>query len=309
MTLIVQIVLPMFLLILVGFYAGKFGNFSNALSQGISRFLGLYALPGLLFVAMAKATIPNPIEWGFVGSFFIAAFLVFAIGSGWRWLAGRREEIAIVGFATSFSSIGLLGAPILMDAYGSGVALPLMLLIVFQSPLLFTTVTIIAETLRSNGGRPIQTSLNAIKATLLSPMILAIALGLAVNLLHAPVPGAVMKAATLIGATVLPCACFTLGTALSYSPLTGRLLPATVMALMKVALHPALTWLLAVKVFHLPPDWLAPAVTAAALPIGINVYGVAERYQSGRELVSMSLLISSLLSPLSISLAYWVATR
>lgn len=305
MTLIVQIVLPMFLLILVGFYAGRFGNFSNALSQGISRFLGLYALPGLLFSAMAKTTIPDPVEWGYVGAFFIAAFLVFALGSGWRLLAGRRDEMAIVGFATSFSSIGLLGAPILMDAYGSGVALPLMLLILFQSPLLFTTVTVLAESQRSKGGRPLQTSLNAIKATLLSPMIVAMALGLVANALRLPVPDAVMKAASLIGGTVLPCACFTLGTALAYSPLTGRLVPATVMALMKVGVHPALTWVLAAKVFHLPPEWLAPAVTAAALPIGINVYGVAERYQSGKELVSMSLLISSLLSPLSISLAYW----
>ncbi|MBP2228212.1 putative permease [Azospirillum agricola] len=308
MTAIIQIVLPMFILVLVGFYAGKSGNFSNTMSQGISRFLGIYALPGLLFVAMAKAKIPDPIEWGFVASFFIAAFIVFAIGSGWMWMRRRREEIAIVGFATSFSSIGLLGAPILMDAYGSGVALPVMLLIVFQSPLLFTTATIIAEALRSSGGRPIPTALAAVKATLLSPMILSIVLGLAVNLLHVPMPEVVLKAASLIASTVLPCACFTLGTALSYSPLTGKLIPATVMALMKVALHPALTWVLAAKVFHLPPDWMAPAVTAAALPIGINVYAVAERYQAGRELVSMSLLISSMLSPLSISIAFIVAT-
>jgi len=48
-------------------------------------------------------------------------------------------------------------------------------------------------------------------------------------------------------------------------------------------------------------------VTAAALPIGVNVYAFAERYQTGRELVSMSLLLSTLMSPISISVAFMVA--
>ena len=52
--------------------------------------------------------------------------------------------------------------------------------------------------------------------------------------------------------------------------------------------------------------WLS-AVTAAALPIGVNVYAFAERYQTGRELVSMSLLLSTLMSPISISVAFMVA--
>lgn len=307
MTIIFQIVLPMFVLVALGFYAGKRGNFSNTMSQGISRFLGIYALPALLFAAMAKAKIPDPIEWGFVASFFIAAFIIFAMGAAWMWRQRKREDIAIVGFATSFSSIGLLGAPILMDAYGSSVAVPVMLLIVFQSPLLFTTATMIAEAQRSSGGRPIAAATAAIKATLLSPMILSIVIGLGLNIGHVPVPDALMKAANLVAATVLPCACFSLGTSLSYSPLTGKIVPAAIMAIMKTALHPALTWVLAVKVFHLSPEWLAPAVTAAALPIGVNVYAFAERYQAGRELVSMSLLISTMLSPISISVAFMVS--
>lgn len=211
------------------------------------------------------------------------------------------------GFAPSFSSIGLLGAPILMDAYGSSVAIPVMLLILFQSPLLFTTATMIAEAQRTAGGRPIAAAVNAVKATLLSPMILSIVVGMGFNLTGVHVPDAVMKAADYAAATVLPCACFTLGTALSFGKLSGKFGQALVLAVMKTVLHPVLTWVLAVEVFHLPPDWLAPAVTAAALPIGVNVYAFAERYQTGRELVSMSLLLSTLMSPISISVAFMVA--
>ena len=118
----------------------------------------------------------------------------------------------------------------------------------------------------------------------------------------------VMKSFTMMAQTVLPCACFTLGASLALSPASGAVLPATVVALLKTGLHPLLTWLLATQVFDLPPLWVAPAVTAAALPIGINAYVFAERYNAGREVVSMSLLISTLLSPVSISVAFMVSS-
>lgn len=307
MTLIFEIVLPMFALIALGFWAARYRGFSNAMVQGLSRFLGIYALPALLFSNMVKAKIPDPIEWGFLASFYIAALLVFAVAAAWMLMRRRRADFAPVGLASSFSNIALLGTPIIMEAYGPAVAVPVLLLIVFQSPLLFTVATMLAESQRSSGGRPIQAAVKAVKATAASPLVMSVLFGLVANLIHLPVPPMVMKGLGLMAQTVLPCACFTLGATLAFSPTSGALLPAAAMAVMKVALHPAITWLLATQVFHLPPSWVAPAVTAAALPIGVNAYVFAERYESGRELVSMALLISTLLSPISISVAFMVA--
>ncbi|PWC33023.1 AEC family transporter [Azospirillum sp. TSO35-2] len=311
MSLIFQIVLPMFGLIAVGYWAARYRGFSNAMVQGLSRFLGIYALPALLFSNMARADIPDPLEWAVLGSFYIAAVAVFLVGGLWMRMTGRREQIAPIGLASSFSNIALLGAPIIMEAYGPTVAVPVMLLVVFQSPLLFTSATMLAETQRSarsgRGGRPIQATLGAARATLTSPLVVSVVLGLAANLTHAPIPAMVMKSFALMAQTVLPCACFTLGASLALSPASGAVLPATVVALLKTGLHPLLTWLLATHVFHLPPMWVAPAVTAAALPIGINAYVFAERYNAGREVVSMSLLISTMLSPVSISIAFMMS--
>lgn len=307
MSLIIQIVLPMFALIALGYWAARYRGFSNAMVQGLSRFLGIYALPALLFSNMVKAEIPDPLEWGFLASFYLAALAVFALGGAGIWFSGRREAAVQVGLAGSFSNIALLGAPIIMEAYGPSVAVPVLLLIIFQSPLLFTVATMLAETQRSSGGRPVEAALTAIKATATSPLVVSVLLGLAANLIHLPVPGMVMKGLGLMSQTVLPCACFTLGATLAFSPVSGSVLPATFVSLMKTAVHPALTWVLATYVFDLPPDWIAPAITAAGLPIGVNAYVFAERYQAGRETVSMSLLISTLLSPISISVAFMVA--
>jgi len=314
MTSIYLIVLPMFALIALGGVAGRRAVGGAAMVQGLSRFLGDYALPALLFSAMARAKIPDAIEWGFVAAFFIAAFIVFGVGSGWMWSLRKRDDLASVGFAASFSSIGLIGAPIILDAYGPSVAVPVMLLIVFQSPLLFTLATVVAETRRAENGRPRDAVVAAIRGTLFSPLILSIIVGLVVNQTRLPVPDVLMNAVDLISKTVLPCACFSLGAALSArldgarrGSSLGRIGQAATMALLKTVAHPLLTWVLATKVFMLSPYWLAPAVTAAALPIGINAYAFADRYNSERELVSLSLLFSTIVSPISISIAFMAA--
>lgn len=307
MSLIFQIVLPMFALVALGWWAARYRGFSNAMVQGLSRFLGIYALPALLFSSMAKAQISERIEWSFLAAFYLAALVIFVLGAAWMRVRKRRDAMAPVGLASSFSNIALLGTPILMEAYGASVAVPVMLLIVFQSPLLFTTATLLAESQRSAGGRPLRAAGNAVKAAVFSPLVMSVFFGLVANLVQIPVPVAIMKGMGLLAQTVLPCACFTLGATLAFSPATGHLLPAAAMAVMKTGLHPLLTWLLAAKVFMLPPDWVAPAVTAAALPIGVNAYVFAERYQTSRELVSMSLLLSTLLSPVAISVAFMIA--
>lgn len=314
MAAIFPIVLPLFVLLGAGFLSGRFQNAAaGPMTEGLSRFLGTYALPALLFSSMAKADIPSHIEWGFVSAFFLAAFAIFALGALWMISMRRPSELASVGFAASFSNIGMIGAPIIMDAYGPSVAVPVMLLIVFQSPLLFTAATLVAECQRATGGRPLDAAWIGVKASLISPITVAIGAGLMINLLRLPVPASAMKAADLVAQTVLPCACFTAGATLArLANAVGGVgarpvLQASIMTVLKTVAHPVLTWLLAVKVFALSPVWIAAAVTAAALPVGINACAFAARYDSGREAVSLSMLISTLVSPFTISLAFLAA--
>ena len=304
MMTIFSVVLPMFALIGVGFMAARFQGFSSSMGYGLSRYLAYYALPSLLFISMAKAKIPNPIEWGFLASFYIAALTIFALGATWMVMAKRHQDMAGIGLAGSFSNIAQIGLPVIMEVYGPSVAVPVMLLIVFQSPVLFTLATTLAESQRSSSQQTFHAILVAVKATLLSPLVLSVELGFVVNLFGVPVPSMVARGFELLSQTVLPCACFSAGVTLAFNPAAGHIGSAVVMAVFKTVLHPLLTWVLATKVFMLAPEWLAPAVTAAALPIGINAYSFAERYQSGREAVSLSLLISTLMSPLTISAAF-----
>ncbi len=308
MLLILETVLPVFALVLLGYHAGRTNVFNPTMIHGLSGLVSKYGLPAFLFMAMVNATLPPSIEWGFVASFFVAAFAVFGIGLAMsRFSFTRMSDCSVLGFAGSFSNLGLIGLPVITDVYGPAVAVPIALLILFQSPLLFTTATFLAESERTSRGMALHSSMLAIKGTLLSPVILAMVAGIALNLLGLSLPGSINRVGQLIAQTALPCACFALGASLAFNPTTGSLKHAASLTVLKNVIHPLITWFLAAKVFGLPMEWLAPAVVAASLPIGLNVYAFAERYKSGREVVAMSLLLSTIFFPVSISVAFLMA--
>ena len=144
MQTLIENVLPIFALVMLGYIAGKTGGFSMSAAQGLSRFLGIYALPALLFETMVTAQIPENIEWGFVGAFFISAFANFTLSFFlWRRSLPQRG-LAAVSFASGFSNMGAIGVPLFVAAYGPAAAVPLLVLMVFNSPLLFTTATFFA---------------------------------------------------------------------------------------------------------------------------------------------------------------------
>jgi predicted permease len=76
----------------------------------------------------------------------------------------------------------------------------------------------------------------------------------------------------------------------------GELLETMVMILLKIVIHPLLVWLLAAQLFHIDPLWAAVAVMAAGMPVGINAYMFAQKYQECLRVVGTAVLVSTLLA-------------
>jgi hypothetical protein len=100
----------------------------------------------------------------------------------------------------------------------------------------------------------------------------------------------------------LPCALFALGSSLYSYKIAGHLAEAWTMIGLKMALQPLLVWVLAFLVFHLDPLWGAVAVMTAGMPVGVNAYIFAEKYQVGMATLSTAVLLSTVLTVVSQSL-------
>jgi predicted permease len=100
-------------------------------------------------------------------------------------------------------------------------------------------------------------------------------------------------------------ALFTLGMSLKRYGIRGNIRAGLVLAGLKLAVMPALVFLLARYVVPMPPLWAKVVVLAAACPTGVNAYVVSSRFRAAEALASNTITISTGLAVVTTSL--WLA--
>lgn len=298
---IIEVIFPVFAIALVGYLTAYKGVVSARDITGISKFVFNIAIPVLLFNSLAQVELPDQFNWQFLLSYYAVVVLIYALGI-WlssRWFAHSPQEQGIFGLGAAYSNTILVGLPVISTGLGDAALLPLFMLISIHSAVLFFMVMVLME--RGNGAHrsPGQIAVQTVKNLTRNPIILGLAVGLLVNLLAIPIPALIEEPLSLLGRASLPCALFALGASLNSYKIAGHLAEAWTMIGLKMALQPLLVWVLAFLVFHLDPLWVAVAVMTAGMPVGVNAYIFAEKYQVGMATLSTAVLLSTVLTVVS----------
>lgn len=303
MGVILEVVAPVFGLMVLGFAAARLAWFDGPATRGLVRFVFNFAIPALLFRSLALVALPERIEWAFLLSFYAGSLTVYALGmAAARSLFGRSTAAqAIFGMSAGFSNTVLIGIPVLLTAYGSEASLPVFLLIALHSPLLMP-LTVGLIQLDRGPAVALGSRLRSASGDLLrTPIITSVLAGLAANLAGVGLPGPLDSALGLLGAAAVPCALFAMGASLAAFPLRGDLKPALLLVALKLLVHPLLVWLLAVPLLGLEGIWVPVAVTMAAMPTGVNAYLFAARYQAAEGVASRVVFVGTAASIVTIS--------
>ena len=304
MEIILEIIVPVFGIVGIGYGAARLGLFRQEATKGLSAFVFDFAIPAMLFRAMATTALPAQIEWGYLISYFGGGYGAWVIGTLVSLYLFRRPgaEPAIAGMTGGFSNTVLLGVPLILTTFGERATLPLFLVIAFHSWQLLSVVTIQAEV--GVGARDEMRRLpaNVLKGLVRNPIIIALLAGVAFNLSGLTLPHVVDTLTETLGRAAMPCAVFAMGASLAGYRLAGSVGEAGVGVVLKLALHPILVWLLATHVLTVDPLWRDVAVILAALPVCVNVYLMAQRYQAGIAPAVTAVLLSTAVSVLSVAL-------
>src|SRR5260370_29027578 len=105
---VVDLVLPVFAVIVTGWLAGQLGYISRSLADGLVHFAYNVAMPALLFVTVAQEPARNLLEWRFLLAFgggsvlcFMLVFMTVRIGRtrdlGSSTMYGRSRARANTG--------------------------------------------------------------------------------------------------------------------------------------------------------------------------------------------------------------------
>ena len=298
MTILLEVVAPVFGVMLLGGLSVRLRVLNEAAVKGLVLFVFNFAIPILLFRSLAQAELPPDIQWAFLLSYYGGAFAVFAAGMALARFAFKRtlEDQAIFGMSAGFSNTVLIGIPILFTAYGPEATLPTLLILAFHGPVLMSVTTGLIQVGRggevSLAGQVKSIGLELVR----NPIIMGILVGLVVNLSGLTVAGPLDRIAEMVGSSAVPCSLFALGASLAGYPMTGDVSPALLLSCLKLVVHPALVWILAVPVFGLDGIWVPVAVTMAAMPSGINVYLFGARYNAAPGVAARTVFLTTLLS-------------
>lgn len=303
---LINVILPVFLVIGAGYASTRLGYFKEAHVDGLMKFTQGFAIPCLLFLAIANLDLSASFDPALLVSFYSAAFLCFMAGLfGARLIFHRDwEDCIAIGFCCLFSNSVLLGLPITERAYGPGNLTGNYAIIAFHSPFCYGVGITVMEIFRHRGHSGAKMLRSVLSAMFKNALILGIALGFIVNLSGIALPAAVDEALGLITQAALPGALFALGGVLvKYRP-EGDLRTIGFVCCVSLMLHPSVVWLLG-KSTGLPQDLFRSGVLTAAMAPGFNAYIFADMYGRAKRVAASSVLIGTGASILTVWL--WLA--
>lgn len=300
----VEIVLPVFGMVLCGYLVGRTRLFTEAGIKGLNNFVFWVAIPALLFRSMGTLDVPEAIDGGIIVAYFLSCLIVFggALLFGRRLLALKYDEAAIFGMGGVFGNTVMLGVPLVLMAFGEEGLLALLFIISFHPLILITLPTVVIELARGHGGGVVAILVSALKSLLKNPVILGMLSGLLWRQTGFGLWGPVETFIDMLRAGATPAALFAVGATMTTFKIAGNLRHSLIVVLIKLAILPTVVWVMATLIFRLDPLWASVATVAAALPTGVNSYLLASAYDVYVARVTTAVLISTALAVLTVGL-------
>jgi malonate transporter and related proteins len=275
---VLQVVLPVYGLIAVGWLALRAGAIAEDEVRRFTDFTFVVFVPAQLFRAMARtdfATLPLGVPL----AYFCAALLVFGTVVALRWRYVSPLRAAVEGLGASFSNTVMIGIPLVSLGWGESGMVMLLSIIAFHSLVLLSIATFVFE-LASASGALGPALARAVKASLIHPVVLPILLGAGWSATGVPLPPALDATLGFLAAASSPLCLVLLGASLGRDGPLAVLRPAAGMTALKLIAMPLVALGIGHLVFDLSPLALTVIVLTAALPIGANVFLFAQRYQA-----------------------------
>lgn len=240
MAAIFNIILPVFLLIALGYAAMRFNLFTRGQIDGIGRFIMVVGMPSLVFNALATRPLSEVVDPVYLAGYGIGSAVSFAVMQRLCLRCGQPPVLsALNGLAAGMANSGFIGYPVLMMAVG-GVAGGFFAMNVLVESLVILPVMLVLIEIYRNGGGNWAEILRRIGAGLLrNPIVLALFSGLLVALTGTTLPAALTKTVATLAAAAAPLALFVIGASLFGLTVRGNMKDLLLGSMGKMVLMPA----------------------------------------------------------------------
>ena len=300
---ILQAVVPVFLLIGLGFFLRAIGFFTPAATEALSRLVFYVAVPALLYDSISGSDLARSFDWVVIATAWPlvtgVAFLFYL--SSARLPPDLRGSFVQGTFRSNLAFVGL---PIIEGAYGAEGLAPAAVFTGLMVPI-FNFLAVLVLLLPHHSANSRQGLRAIARSIVLNPFIIGSGLGIAAAAAHFVLPKILHAAVQYVGQISMPLALLALGGSLEFRRLRSRLSLIAIAASFKLLIYPGL-FLLGLTLFHRSGLLVKVPVFLLATPTAVASYIAAREMKGSEELASGIVLATTLVSIVTLPAWLWL---
>jgi malonate transporter and related proteins len=305
---IINLALPYFGLIFIGFACGKLKALPESGLAWMNFFLLYVSLPALFFRIMSRTPFEQLNNVPFVLATTLATASMFIVSA----LAGRMtgirsaKETIMSGLGGAYGNIGYMGPGLALSTVGQNAAVPVALIFCFDSILIFSLAPLLMALFGDERLSAGQTAKVVVRQIALNPLIMGSAAGAIAAAFHFQAPVAIDRTLEFLQAASAPVALFALGVTVALRPLARMPWELPAIIVVKLVLHPVAVFWLLLLLGPFPWEWVATALLMASLPPALSVFVLANQYNTWIEQASATVLVGTFVSVVTLTAMMWL---
>lgn len=306
MNAILNVVFPVFGLMLAGYLVGRAGLLGEDSGRALNGFVYYVALPALFFGSMAEVPLQHIFNWPLILAFGGGTLItfIFSIAVALIFFRGRFGEVSLHGLTAIFSNTGYMGVPLLQIAFGQEGVLAAVITTVITAVVVVGAGVILLELDRHKDSAPLIIVRNASAGLAKNPLILSALAGILYSASGLPLPQPIATFMELAGNAAAPAALFAIGLFMVGKSLTEGMGEVVWISSLKLLVMPLVTAWLAYSVLDMQGVPAKAAIIQSALPTGALMFVLAQQYGVYVQRATSVILISTVISVLTLSVLF-----
>jgi malonate transporter and related proteins len=301
--LFVNIVLPMFLLIILGWVLAYFNVVGKELAKNLVLYVFYVAFPAVIFYTLSAYHIHEFLVWRFWLAYpLVTAIIVVASLIVFRACFKESAVNAMIAsLSAGIKNTLLIGFPVLLSLVGRKAAIPMAITVIIFTCVLSPVMLFVFELNSQLGQEKSYHHIvgSTLKNTAKNPLIISALLGIIFSVFHIPVPGFVGKTLNYFSLSVVPCALFAVGIELNGFTLKGNVSKTLFVTIAALIACPVLA-IFVCFMLKLSPFYSVALVLFSAMPTAKSMFIYASKYQYFQEEASAIVSLTTILSIVTI---------
>ena len=302
MTDVLNLTIPMFSLIGIGYLLKKIQFMSERDGTVLSKFAFYILLPPLMFTSILSGDASKSLNLNFIFSYEIVTISIF----GLTYIFGlviklKTMEKAIFGLNAAYPNYGYIGVPLCILAFGTEAAIPLALILladtfVLLSTLIFYKLTENRKTSLKDLGKEV------IERFVYNPLMMSVFVAFIFSIADIKIITAIDRTLSIVAASATAVALIALGVSLNITSIKNQKSVLFLITLIKLVVHPMLIFIIFQFQTDIEPIWVKTAIVCASLPVAANVFVLANYYKTFESESAAAITITTTISSITVTI-------